>query len=47
MGLDAIEIIMGWEEAFDIKFTNAETEKIRTPRMAIDLIATKLEIKKK
>ena len=29
-----------------IKFTNAETEKIRTPRMAIDLIATKLEIKK-
>jgi hypothetical protein len=45
MGLDAIEIIMGWEQAFEIEFTDAEAEKIRTSRMAIDLITPKLEIK--
>jgi hypothetical protein len=45
MGLDAIEIIMGWEQAFEVDFTDAEAETIRTPRMAIDLIATKLELK--
>jgi hypothetical protein len=45
VGLDAIEIIMGWEQAFDITITDAEAEKICTPRMAIDLITSKLEIK--
>jgi hypothetical protein len=45
MGLDAIEIIMGWEQAFEIELTDAETENIRTPKMAIDLITSKLEVK--
>jgi hypothetical protein len=45
VGLDAIEIIMGWEQAFDITITDAEAEKICTPRMAIDLITSKLEVK--
>jgi hypothetical protein len=45
MGLDAIEIIMGWEQAFDIIITDTEAEKICTPRMAIDLITSKLEVK--
>ena len=45
MGLDAVEIIMGWEQAFDIKFTDAEVEKITTPKMAIKLIASKLAAK--
>jgi hypothetical protein len=45
MGLEAIEIIMGWEQAFEIKFTDEEAEKITTPRMAIDLIISKLEVK--
>jgi hypothetical protein len=44
MGLDAIEIIMGWEQAFDIKLTDAEVKRISTPRMAIDLITTKLTV---
>jgi hypothetical protein len=45
MGLDAVEIIMGWEQAFDVKITDREAEKITTPRMAIDLIISKLEVK--
>jgi hypothetical protein len=45
MGLDAVEIIMGWEQAFEIEFTDEEAEKITTPRMAIDLITSKLEVK--
>jgi hypothetical protein len=44
VGLDAVEIIMGWEQAFDITITDAEAEKICTPRMAIDLLITKLEV---
>ncbi len=35
---------MGWEQAFEIEFTDEEAEKITTPRMAIDLIITKLEV---
>jgi hypothetical protein len=46
MGLDAVEIIMVWEQAFKIEFTDAEAATIRTPRIAINLIATKLELKK-
>jgi hypothetical protein len=46
MGLDAVEILMGWEQAFDITITDKEAETITTPRMAIDLITTKLEVKK-
>jgi hypothetical protein len=45
MGLDAVEIIMGWEQAFEIEITDAEAETIRTPRTAIDLITSKLEVK--
>jgi hypothetical protein len=45
MGLDAVEILMGWEQAFDVKITDREAEKITTPRMAIHLITSKLEVK--
>jgi hypothetical protein len=45
MGLDVIEIIMGWEQAFDITITDDEAEKICTPRMAINLITSKIEVK--
>src|SRR5438132_10301964 len=42
MGLDSVEIIMRWEDSFGIVLSNDEAFVLRTPRMAIDLIATKL-----
>ncbi len=44
MGLDAVEIVMGWERSFGINISNGEAEKIRTPKHSIDLIATKLRV---
>jgi hypothetical protein len=43
MGLDMLEIVIGWEAAFDVSVSDEEAMTTRTPRMAIDLIATKLE----
>jgi acyl carrier protein len=42
MGLDAVEMMMGWERAFDIQLSDAEVLELRTPRQAIDLIAGKV-----
>ncbi len=42
MGLDGVEIIMGWENAFGINLSEAEVFELRTPRQAIDLIAAKV-----
>jgi hypothetical protein len=42
MGLDPVEIVMGWEESFGISIADAEAMVLRTPRQSIDLIATKL-----
>src|SRR5262245_50191926 len=42
MGLDAVEIVMGWEESFGISIADTEAVALRTPRQSIDLIATKL-----
>jgi acyl carrier protein len=41
MGLDAVEIVMAVEDAFDIKLEESEAEKILTPRQLIDLVLTK------
>lgn len=42
MGLDALELILGWEDAFDVQLTDEEVFTIRTPKMAIDLITDKV-----
>ncbi|SKB03616.1 hypothetical protein SAMN02745166_03857 [Prosthecobacter debontii] len=42
MGLDSVEIVMSWEAALGVTITDAEATVIRTPRMAIDLLAAKL-----
>jgi hypothetical protein len=38
-----MEIVMGWEEAFGASVSDEEAMAVRTPRMAIDLIAKKLD----
>ncbi len=42
MGLDAVEIIMEVEEAFDIRLEDAEVEKVSTPGHLIDLVMGKV-----
>jgi len=42
MGLDSVEIVMGWEESFGISISNDEAMTLRTPGLAVDLIAQKL-----
>ena len=39
MGLDSVQIVMGWEESFGIHIPDENAFAIRTPRMAVDLIA--------
>ena len=42
MGLDAVEIVMEVEEAFDISLEDAEVEKITTPRDLINVVMSKV-----
>jgi hypothetical protein len=42
MGLDAIEIVMEVEEAFDVRLEDAAVEEVRTPRDLIDLVMGKI-----
>lgn len=44
MGLDGVELIMAFEEEFDIKISDEEASKLFTPRKAAELIAKKLNI---
>jgi hypothetical protein len=42
MGLDAVEIVMEVEEAFDIRLEDAEVEKMDTPRDLIESVLSKV-----
>ena len=42
MGLDAVELILGWETAFDLEISDSEAFTLQTPQMAIDLISAKI-----
>jgi acyl carrier protein len=44
MGLDAVEIVMAVEEAFDIRIEDAEAGKLLTPRQLIDLVQSKVSV---
>ena len=41
MGLDSVELIIAWEEAFGITITDEEAARILTPRDVIELIAAR------
>jgi hypothetical protein len=42
MGLDAVEIVMEIEEAFDIHLEDAEVQRISTPRDMIEVVMSKV-----
>lgn len=44
MGLDSVEIVMCWEETFEIFISDDEAAGLRTPRQAIELISSKLGV---
>ena len=41
MGLDSVELIIAWEEAFGITITDEEAARMLTPRDVIELIAAR------
>lgn len=42
MGLDSVEIVIGWEQSFGISIPDGEAMRLSTTRQAVDLIAAKL-----
>lgn len=44
MGLDGVELIMAWEEAFGVEFSDEDASRIVTPRDAIELIASRVTV---
>ena len=44
MGLDSVELVMEFEEAFGVELTDEEAIKLRTPGMVIDLVLSELAV---
>ena len=42
MGLDAVELIVAYEEAFGIQFKDEDAARMRTPRDVIDFVASRV-----
>lgn len=45
MGLDSVELVLAFEEVFQISIPDREAEKLRTPHDAIECIASMLQVK--
>jgi hypothetical protein len=43
MGLDAVELVMAYEEEFGVAITDAAAGRMRTPRDVIDYFVTRVE----
>ena len=43
MGMDGVELVMAWEEAFGISIPDDEASRLITPRHVIDFITSVLE----
>jgi len=43
MGLDGVELVLGWEEAFGISISDGEAEKMFTTRQAAECIFRKVQ----
>jgi hypothetical protein len=44
MGLDAVELVMAFEEAFGVEIPNTEAERMRTPRDVVDFVCTRVPV---
>ena len=44
--LDTVELVMAFEEAFDIEIPDEDAEKIRTVQDAVDYISKHAQVKK-
>jgi hypothetical protein len=44
MGLDTVELVMGFEEAFGIAIVDEDAARLRTPRMVLDYVAARVAV---
>lgn len=44
MGLDTVELLMGFEDAFGIMIPDEDAARLRTPRMVMDYVAARLPV---
>lgn len=44
MGLDTVELVMGFEDAFGMMIPDEDAARLRTPRMVMDYVAARLPV---
>lgn len=44
MGLEGVELILAYEEAFGVRFTDEDAARIKTPRDVIDFVAARVSL---